>query len=1438
MISLDEGLASKLTHDVANALEKELTNRGTSLHLVRTLTAGYTDAVVAVVKLRTQNSGDRLAILKVDRGDRNLEPHAHSQAIITSPAGFAESHLVTQPLPPILADDGWFVMFQEVAGGGANELRPLSAHSGKATLSSILPLIAECLLVEWNAGPKLESVSVQDFLKMHFKNKMSPHSTLTEWAMNIFGKDILTAPSLSYGKFSHLVNPFNQQSISDLYQHIFHMTVGNSHGDLHLENILVNKNHAEAGHDFRLIDLTTFTDSGPLSRDIVNLYVSELERNLPSLSDSDRIALLAGLQGDVQEMPASLSSLVTIWDKLQRIGSEWVANSGNSDDWKLQIQLSLGGAAIQSMSRVKRATKDRRWFFALAATSFSVASKMLELQESSGPSLDIVATDATDDTNAPENEIAHQILRAAGQFDGSCLTVLVLGDGVFEDVDFKALPVSGWNLIVEFNPRTDFDGWYGQAVSRDPALRLFTPGQTATSVSRAPIWLAATGLASPNGYVAPITTREWRSNVLPHVKKTLRSLVNLELSTIVVVHCGHETSESRVVVEEIMDASGERAILLTVADQNSSTFADFDAQQFLSSPVKVLAALPERTPSIGHGRGTVMIPTGPERDRVPVGEQDLVWFADVGQLLHSDVDSIRINENIETDFYRGHQITWSEIVQSKDIQRTVVDDLIKEIRNKLTERGTARMSVTHQPGSGGTTVVRRIAWDLHEEYPVLFVENSIPYNLIVERVRKLAEITACQCLIIFDGASTSLIDDVFNSLKAQSVPALLLVMARRTINSGSSSQTVGRLSVREQSNFARVFAPQAPSSGARGRIFKIGSPGGDSPLPFFYALNAFQNQYQGLESFVRGFIKGMPAALRDIVLDIAIAHRYGGGAIPSHVIARFLGLGSNALYSVKRELSGFNENLLIEEPVGQWRFSHVLIAKEFIRQALTPLGVPLNSQSDPWRGGLGLAAQNLIHRISEAYPEGSPEPMRRLLEKIFIEREVPDDSAFGRRLFSELLEDINSYSGRVEVLTTLGEVFPDNEHFLAHLARLRSYQGEDYKGARSLIDDALGLVPGDPVLLNIKGVIIRNEVNRLLSDHPRNKWLNDVDFREHLSSLVLEAIECFKRAESRDLESESNPLLILELVTKLLKRLKPQEISYSEFLLKRSSVVLAEAFDEAEDAVDRLERIRGDERLSTRVQEALANLHELRDDRTLLLQGWRNILDNADSNSSPVRLRLSRLYWEGFAISSDKRSVSEAIALLNDNLRDDPYDIRTIKLWLQVSRFTEIPLSRVALNVERWKAVDVSPEALFYDWVISVLLLLEGNFAELSNCDQKLEGLRNRTGNLRQRRTIFEWITTGTGISQLLSTRDKRLSGWDRTDSKSAPDILKRFEARVKRISGPTSGLLILDSGIEVFFTPAPSGLLAGRDENARVTAIVGLSYDGLRAWNVIRRHD
>ena len=96
---------------------------------------------------------------------------------------------------------------------------------------------------------------------------------------------------------------------------------------------------------------------------------------------------------------------------------------------------------------------------------------------------------------------------------------------------------------------------------------------------------------------------------------------------------------------------------------------------------------------------------------------------------------------------------------------------------------------------------------------------------------------------------------------------------------------------------------------------------------------------------------------------------------------------------------------------------------------------------------------------------------------------------------------------------------------------------------------------------------------------------------------------------------------------------------------------------------------------------------------------------------------------------------------------------------------------------------------------------------------------------------------SGWGRGQALPrlVHQSRLGDWDRDqDFWNNTGPLTLVSGRVARINGPQAGFIELAGGLEAFFVPAKSGFSPG-SENTPVLAFLGFSYDGPRAWDILR---
>ncbi|HEY0935947.1 MAG TPA: hypothetical protein VGD91_19675 [Trebonia sp.] len=145
--------------------------------------------------------------------------------------------------------------------------------------------------------------------------------------------------------------------------------MGISHGDLHEDNVLVPRaNGVLQPEQFRLVDLSTFDDAAPLSRDLAMMAVSFAARRVPDMPPGQREALLDYLvrrsDESVGHFPAAVQQMV---DALRYASTARFTAARLDDNWDEQLLLSVQATALQHLSFATLGEDTRWWLFRLAA---------------------------------------------------------------------------------------------------------------------------------------------------------------------------------------------------------------------------------------------------------------------------------------------------------------------------------------------------------------------------------------------------------------------------------------------------------------------------------------------------------------------------------------------------------------------------------------------------------------------------------------------------------------------------------------------------------------------------------------------------------------------------------------------------------------------------------------------------------------------------------------------------------------------------------------------------------------------------------------------------------------------------------------------------------------------------------------------------------------
>ena len=408
----------------------------------------------------------------------------------------------------------------------------------------------------------------------------------------------------------------------------------------------------------------------------------------------------------------------------------------------------------------------------------------------------------------------------------------------------------------------------------------------------------------------------------------------------------------------------------------------------------------------------------------------------------------------------------------------------------LTSRRGARINLNHEPGAGGTTLAKRILWELHERYPCGILRRTDPRETI-ERVQSIVALTGQPILLLADGGDVSdrELDELFEYVKARHLPVVLFQVLRRfggrTARERSASLQ-SQLSSSECQRFAHVLSREAPQRTAA--LDRVATTQPDRlRTPFYYCLQAFGEDFQRLDSFVSSRLEELTDVQKEVIGFLSMAHHYGQKSIPSQAFGTILGVPSNRRVDLLQALSDRGLDLIVESRKGEWRSSHDLVATEVMKQLLWP-----NSDGTGlWKQNLSRWAIDFAQFCRGTTPVAS-NAMLEVARRTFFYRDNvellgTERAATGQ--FAQLVQDIPVKEGRLEVLLALVDVYPDQPHFWGHLGRFYALQMQDYPKAIECADRALNLEPDNSVLHHMKGMAWRSQTITLIE---KRAPLNDV----------------------------------------------------------------------------------------------------------------------------------------------------------------------------------------------------------------------------------------------------------------------------------------------------------------------------------------------------------
>lgn len=834
-------------------------------------------------------------------------------------------------------------------------------------------------------------------------------------------------------------------------------------------------------------------------------------------------------------------------------------------------------------------------------------------------------------------------------------------------------------------------------------------------------------------------------------------------------------------------------------------------------------------------------------------------------------------------FYKGGEATWNDIANHRDL-RLLEDKRYRELITRLmkmvdeTSPRIRKVRLIHGAGTGGTTLSKRILWDLKEYVPCIRLKKYVAgtANMLLEIYKR----TGKRVFTTVEQGSTVITDEDLNSLiqqiNAENGKLLLLMITRsnesvahtardeQKENNDIIVQLTDTMPVSIAVNFKDTFSNYAiqRNSGSE-RIRLLEAITGDRHMkdqrtPFFYGFYAFQDEYNLLErlkstvsvctprqqvllnslALVTVFSQNICVAFSELTTILAIEDS-NFDAINIHIMMENLPVAISKLM-VTRE-NGF-------------RMCHRIIAEKVLL-----LLHDSDEQYTETRYVFYPAIKDYIQTLYEIYGERT-ERVDGILKELIIDRAYIDSDA-QKTKFSPLVEAIPNWTEKETLFHCLIEKFPENPHYYNHLARLLAFGDEkthilpQYNEAVEQAKQAviaseqsgysvsihrttLGCIYGQWIIHDIKEESKNKRAGHLTRNY--DTLIRDIDIRYNLAC---EEFECARREiEIHDSFSYFPQIhmeceIIYQLINfdhgRSLSQLVEQEPAFKAWYDEHFSIA-AELTAQMSERVDTSDPL---------IKGARQRLDTVANADGKIKKHLTNLLN---SNIDSDKQRRRALVYGTFVTSGCKWSKldREICELAEQSFRknfiesDGTHRNSDIETWFELyRRCTYFNAAEAQHILADYMEDGYKKEYLMF--LLTFVLWEKGiggaSPSAVNQCIKEAHQMARQHG-INTTREYDCFVGAGTTNCPIVSVADVI------RDKEGNPTGLKTFTGRVIDVE-QTHGKILLDKlNLEVTFIPNPTTvnreeqrIFTRKDINCPVKLNLMFSYSGLRGWNVLK---
>ena len=1026
-----------------------------------------------------------------------------------------------------------------------------------------------------------------------------------------------------------------------------------------------------------------------------------------------------------------------------------------------------------------------------------------------------------------------------------------------DDMSRRRITYIKWALVIDFDINTGNDGlllsFFNEYGLQPNSFDIEHPNNTMfNAASKLPYWFHINGITDIPDSV-PDTDRRWNQIYGAHLFECLskyRKVFSKPLKVIIL-------SGNAKRVESVLSA------LDAVYEDDFRIFLLSQEVQFeglIENYRDVLKTFPltEDDFSQGINNFSSLYKTDIPKDDICVCGREGKVGVQLEDYSCFDVLYLGIANREEPDkncesFYQGSSLlSWYGVQSGFAINRIIQYRKIKNDILKACRETTSRIiSLNHDPGAGGTTLARTVAFDLSKEMPVLLL-NFYNEQLASIQVSNFYRKVGMSILIIAESAVIS--DDEiqkFNGeLMAKAIPHVMVHVSRIKKGNDSSDYDLRYLSDKEFDEMVDKLDPYL-SSAKKISIVEMKQKLRDR-YPFFMSLYTFDNEFQGVKEYINHYMMNITPNDKTTLEYISIVDWFANKSLD----VSFLNIYNegNGIFQ-----NPTIENLITVENIGHNSFvkmRHPRFSEEIveygIKSGITSSLGPANNLSKMLREFIKYSKKNLMYDLDSTID---------VLKKLLILR---DTDSMVKSKFAPVIEYMKTlipidadehekYNPIGLVFKELVDVYPEEPHFKAHLSRYYSHIEKNYEMGINEAKEAVTLAEQkgefDVLLYHIYGMSIRKYVeNELYSEaNDYKKFGEDIAFAEKLSEINANlklASEQFARV--RDTNNKvAGYISDIEMCIAVVDFGKSiYNCSTEEFITKYKESWIMDYYDRALTLLEGFRTIQVEEdtefykvRLSTKCADSLQDM-VYNIENTVKM--WQDYLNKAENMDKPVVRRfIARAKERNYVLNSNvqEENVKQVMQLMEENINQEPENGANIRIWFNALRYytesnDDILLDDALQKLAQWKKIGDNFEAYYYYFILVCIKAIEKSSRAEASIPDLQEELKIKTAHMPNNRVIYEWLGNGNGIHRLINSYEQNSGKYHKKPIDSIEKEACYIEGRIVKYKSERSAQ-IRAYGMEVFFSPSgQSTQITIEDVNKKVKFVLGFSYDGLRAMN------